>query len=56
MGYLGFYNSELGQNPFERYFVGGDGIAQFQLDGRETVGLREIFCWRRWNCTISVRW
>ena len=40
MGYLGFYNSELGQNPFERYFVGGDGISQFQLDGRETVGLR----------------
>ena len=40
MGYLGFYNSELGQNPFERYFVGGDGIAQFQLDGRETIGLR----------------
>jgi outer membrane protein insertion porin family len=40
MGYLGFYNPELGQNPFERYFVGGDGIAQFQLDGRETIGLR----------------
>jgi outer membrane protein insertion porin family len=40
LGYLGFYNSELGQNPFERYFVGGDGISQFQLDGRETVGLR----------------
>ncbi|MDD7913665.1 outer membrane protein assembly factor BamA [Polaribacter ponticola] len=40
MGYLGFYNDKLGQNPFERYFVGGDGIAQFQLDGRETVGLR----------------
>ncbi|SDS36887.1 Beta-barrel assembly machine subunit BamA [Polaribacter sp. KT25b] len=40
MGYLGYYNSELGQNPFERYYVGGDGISQFQLDGRETVGLR----------------
>jgi outer membrane protein insertion porin family len=40
MGYLGYYNSDLGQNPFERYFVGGDGISQFQLDGRETVGLR----------------
>ena len=40
IGYLGFYNEELGQNPFERYFVGGDGIAQFQLDGRETIGLR----------------
>jgi outer membrane protein insertion porin family len=39
-GFLGFYNEDLGQTPFERYFVGGDGIAQFQLDGRETVGLR----------------
>jgi outer membrane protein insertion porin family len=40
MGFLGFYNDKLGQTPFERYFVGGDGIAQFQLDGRESVGLR----------------
>jgi outer membrane protein insertion porin family len=40
MGFLGFYNGKLGQTPFERYFVGGDGIAQFQLDGRETVGVR----------------
>lgn len=40
MGYLGFYNSEVGLSPFERYFVGGDGIAVFQLDGREVVGLR----------------
>lgn len=39
-GYLGFYNNELGQTPFERFFVGGDGIAQFQLDGRENIGLR----------------
>ncbi|WNW00782.1 outer membrane protein assembly factor BamA [Tenacibaculum sp. HL-MS23] len=40
MGYLGSYNSELGLTPVERYFVGGDGIAQGQLDGRETIGLR----------------
>lgn len=40
MGYLGFYNSEIGLSPFERFFVGGDGIAVFQLDGREVVGLR----------------
>ena len=40
MGYLGSYNNELGLTPVERYFVGGDGIAQGQLDGRETVGLR----------------
>ena len=39
-GYLGNYNSELGDTPVERYFVGGDGIAAYQLDGRETVGLR----------------
>ncbi|MGJ8743800.1 outer membrane protein assembly factor BamA [Polaribacter sp.] len=39
-GYLGFYNTDLGATPVERYFVGGDGIAAYQLDGRETVGLR----------------
>lgn len=39
-GFLGNYNSELGDSPFERYFVGGDGMAQFQLDGRETIRLR----------------
>lgn len=40
LGYLGFYSKELGATPFERYFVGGDGIAQFQLDGRENIGIR----------------
>jgi outer membrane protein insertion porin family len=39
-GILGSYNSELGDSPFERFFVGGDGIATYQLDGRETIGLR----------------
>ena len=40
MGYLGYYNPKIGLSPFERYYVGGDGIAIFQLDGREVVGLR----------------
>lgn len=40
VGYLGSYNSKLGLTPVERFFVGGDGIAQGQLDGREIVGLR----------------
>lgn len=40
MGYLGSYNDELGLTPVERFFVGGDGIAQGQLDGREVVGVR----------------
>lgn len=39
-GILGNYNKKLGDSPFERYFVGGDGMATFQLDGRETIGLR----------------
>jgi len=39
-GFLGRYNKELGYSPFERYFVGGDGMASYQLDGRTTVALR----------------
>lgn len=39
-GYLGAYNSERGIVPFERFFVGGDGLANFALDGREVIQLR----------------
>ncbi|WP_152285611.1 outer membrane protein assembly factor BamA [Flavicella marina] len=39
-GYLGYYNEDLRDIPFERYFVGGDGLQQNQFDGREIVGLR----------------
>ncbi|MCF6128400.1 BamA/TamA family outer membrane protein [Flavobacterium sp. AS60] len=39
-GYLGAYNSGRGLVPFERFFVGGDGLANFSLDGREVVQLR----------------
>lgn len=39
-GYLGYYNSALKDIPFERYYVGGDGLQQSQFDGREVVGLR----------------
>ncbi len=39
-GYLGAYNSARGVVPFERFFVGGDGLANFALDGREVVQLR----------------
>ncbi len=39
-GYLGNYSSELKDIPFERYYVGGDGLQQNQFDGREVVGLR----------------
>ncbi len=39
-GYLGDYNSARGVVPFERYFLGGDGLANYALDGRDVVGLR----------------
>ncbi|WP_353082998.1 outer membrane protein assembly factor BamA [Flavobacterium sp.] len=39
-GYLGAFNSDRGIVPFERFFVGGDGLANFALDGREVIQLR----------------
>ena len=40
-GFLGAYNNDRGVIPFERFFVGGDGMQQFsRLDGREAVPLR----------------
>ena len=39
-GFLGAYNSERGLVPFERFFVGGDGLANYALDGREVIQLR----------------
>ncbi|SFN27439.1 Beta-barrel assembly machine subunit BamA [Salegentibacter flavus] len=39
-GFLGAYNNDRGVPPFERFFLGGDGLGAFSLDGRETVQLR----------------
>jgi outer membrane protein insertion porin family len=39
-GFLGAYNSAVGNVPFERFFVGGDGLNNFTLDGRDIVQLR----------------
>ena len=40
-GFLGAYNSDRGIIPFERYFLGGDGLSQYaSLDGREMVAMR----------------
>lgn len=39
-GFLGQYNREVGYSPFERYYVGGDGLTGYSLDGRELVSLR----------------
>ena len=39
-GFLGAYNNNRGIIPFERFFLGGDGMGMYNLDGRENVPLR----------------
>ena len=39
-GFLGAYNNDRGVIPFERFFVGGDGLGSYSLDGRESIALR----------------
>ena len=42
MGLLGAYNNDLGIAPFERFYVGGDGLSGMGMvyDGRELISLR----------------
>lgn len=39
-GFLGYYNPQIGPPPFERFYLGGDGLSNFSLDGREVIALR----------------
>ncbi|HRV55798.1 MAG TPA: POTRA domain-containing protein, partial [Mangrovimonas sp.] len=39
-GYLGAYNKYRGVIPFERFYLGGDGLGTYSLDGREAIALR----------------
>lgn len=39
-GFLGLYDRVKGQSPFERFYLGGDGLTGFSLDGREIIALR----------------
>lgn len=40
-GFLGAYNSALGVTPFERFYLGGDGLSGYNnMDGRELIGMR----------------
>ncbi|MCP4437389.1 MAG: outer membrane protein assembly factor BamA [Aureispira sp.] len=42
MGFLGYYNKKLGLSPFERYELGGNGLASStgSLQGRDIISLR----------------
>lgn len=40
-GFLGLYNNEIGITPFDRFYLGGDGLSgTTNLDGREIIGMR----------------
>ncbi len=40
-GFLGTYNQNLGVTPFERFYLGGDGLTGYNnMDGRELIGMR----------------
>ena len=39
-GFIGSYNRAIGAPPFERFYLGGDGLSSFALDGREVIGMR----------------
>lgn len=40
-GFLGFYNPDIGVTPFQRFYLGGDGLSGYNnLDGREIIGMR----------------
>ncbi len=39
-GFLNAYNRDLGISPFERYYMGGSGLAVGRIDGREIITLR----------------
>lgn len=40
-GFLGHYNPDLGDTPFERFYLGGSGLSSTYIsDGREIIGMR----------------
>ena len=39
-GWMGHYNNAIGTAPFGRYYLGGDGLQSWMIDGREVVPLR----------------
>ena len=39
-GILGRFNRDRGISPFERFYVGGDGLSGYNIDGRELIRLR----------------
>ncbi|TVQ87013.1 MAG: outer membrane protein assembly factor BamA [Bacteroidetes bacterium] len=40
MGFLGYFNPDIGVSPFERFYLGGDGLTGWNIDGREIISMR----------------
>lgn len=40
VGFLSYYTEKTGYPIFERFYLGGDGLTGFGLDGRELIGMR----------------
>jgi outer membrane protein insertion porin family len=40
IGMMGYYNKDIGYSPFQRFEVGGDGIGNFNLVGKDIIALR----------------
>lgn len=41
MGFMGCYNKDIGPSPFERFYLGGDGLSTYtMMDAREVIGMR----------------
>lgn len=40
VGFMSYYTEKTGYPIFERFYLGGDGLTGFGLDGRELIGMR----------------
>lgn len=40
IGWMSYFNEDIGVAPFGRYYLGGDGLSTWMLDGREVIPLR----------------
>jgi outer membrane protein insertion porin family len=40
LGFIGFYNPAIGHSSFEQFQLGGDGLANFNLEGFDVIALR----------------
>lgn len=40
LGFMGAFNPQKGVSPFERFQVGGDGISNYSIIGRDMIALR----------------